>query len=236
MTKNEVKFNIQLAMNLAGQAKQILGKVCDSLTDNIEDGADDMYDLVDAILGCEVTDVNEAMESLDEYILSLPKGDQVPAVKVDVRYLSTLIEISTERQDGSKLTAEIDVSNIEGPQTAVTFTTPDGDIMDLFLAAMDPGENGDFSYRFWGDVSDEDPTLTNVITMDEIEEAFGGGEDDDELIYRITSPDITWRDGEIERVLDEAGCDYDYDSGDRMIISLSGMKALNKAGIDYDEV
>ncbi len=41
---------------------------------------------------------------------------------------------------------------------------------------------------------------------------------------------------EVEATLDEAGCDYDYDSGDRMIIGNDGLKALDEAGIDYDIV
>ena len=38
---------------------------------------------------------------------------------------------------------------------------------------------------------------------------------------------------EAEIVLEEAGEDFDYDGGDRMIIDYSGMDTLDNAGIDY---
>lgn len=55
---------------------------------------------------------------------------------------------------------------------------------------------------------------------------------DNELRYRIIAPDFI----EVEKVLDEAGCDYDYDSGDRIMVNQAGLNALNDAGVDFDEV
>ena len=41
-----------------------------------------------------------------------------------------------------------------------------------------------------------------------------------------------------ESILDNEGCDYDYDSGDRMMISDDGIEALSNADIyiDFDVV
>lgn len=39
-----------------------------------------------------------------------------------------------------------------------------------------------------------------------------------------------------EDALEEAGEDFDYDSGDRMMVSDEGIEVLDEAGIDYDLV
>ena len=42
---------------------------------------------------------------------------------------------------------------------------------------------------------------------------------------------------EAEHVLDENGCDYDYDSGGRMMINNDGLEVLsNTSTIDFDVV
>lgn len=37
-------------------------------------------------------------------------------------------------------------------------------------------------------------------------------------------------------LLDEAGEDYDWDSGDRMMITDSGIKTLDKGEVDFDVI
>ena len=57
----------------------------------------------------------------------------------------------------------------------------------------------------------------------------------EDLEYRIIFDDPEEQE-EAEKTLEESGNDFDYDSGDRMMISLNGLTALDEAGVDYTEV
>ena len=57
----------------------------------------------------------------------------------------------------------------------------------------------------------------------------------EDLEYRIIFDDPDEQE-EAETVLEESGNDFDYDNGDRMMISLNGLTALDEAGVDYTEV
>ena len=41
---------------------------------------------------------------------------------------------------------------------------------------------------------------------------------------------------EAEEWLDDHGQDYDYDSGDRMMLAQGGLDSLYESGIDFDEI
>ena len=60
-------------------------------------------------------------------------------------------------------------------------------------------------------------------------------EDDGTLSYRVVfaSDEDKY---EAENLLDDAFEDYDYDSGDRMMIGQSGLDRLYTSNIDFDEV
>lgn len=62
-------------------------------------------------------------------------------------------------------------------------------------------------------------------------EVFGSGELEHRIIF-TDGEDIAMA----ESLLDDAGCDYDYDSNDRMMINDDGIEILSGAGIDFDVV
>ncbi len=76
---------------------------------------------------------------------------------------------------------------------------------------------------------EENKAHMEEFTEDEESEECG------DQTYRVIFPSDEER-GAAENVLDEVGCSYDYDSGDRMMVDQCGLNFLDEYGIDYDEI
>lgn len=70
-----------------------------------------------------------------------------------------------------------------------------------------------------------------IITSSEFDDIFVGKE----TVYRVLFGRDEDRE-EAEERLDELGLDYDYDSGDRMMVGQEALDELYEAGVDFDEI
>ena len=112
--------------------------------------------------------------------------------------------------------------NEEGTVIATVFITPSGDLVTDFH------HNG---YRLNEEVKKLIEASKETLTSN-WEDRMNAPQDFD---FRVIFNDDNDREL-AETILDAFGEDYDYDSGDRMMLKQDGLNLLGQTNIDYDEV
>lgn len=191
MTKNAVAAKLTMLTNFAAITKSISDQLCNMLLDVPDDG---LFDLMDKIQSCELTDVKEIMSRLEEdgyledcdeevdyldyFIKSLP----------EVKLTDVLVEVAVP-VDGGKLLIGTSKSDDNTEQVYISYEVAETDsIIDLVLAEVKSGEiaeldnkpsdNKDIDLYLYEDAYSEDWTYKATLTHEDIVKATTYEEDE----------------------------------------------------------
>lgn len=199
MTKNQIKAELKLAINLAEQCRNVTNDLISSLTESYDD---DLFDLMDEISCGNATNVNEIMSRLegDGYFDDTKiteDGDEIitPVIEisdiVDVTVkIPTNLNTITVKDLGSNdtdiqisndyLVASITSTDNATPQVSILFETNDNQI-DIAMAEIKHGElaeidgktpgNKDIDLYCYTDPYTEDWQRKDTIKYDEVKDA-----------------------------------------------------------------
>lgn len=176
MTKNKIKADLQIAVNLAKLTKMY----CDKLRDNLAPSTDnDISELISKIQSCESTDIDELMTELEEkyfedaHITEDGPSLCIPEVSID-DIMNLEIKVPVR---GGYLVAANGSSDFGTEQVCLMYEK-DGYQIDLALAEVKSGElaetvgmpadNKDVELYVFADTHTEDYTQKNVIKYDDI--------------------------------------------------------------------
>lgn len=173
MTKNEIKADLKLVINLIQESKRLL----DNIYNNLEGTSSDIDEMFVKIQEGEITEISRIMDYLEENecLANMKVGENISPATVKVGYNST--EISVEHSvRGGVLKAYTSESDSKTYQSGILYSI-DGNLFDLVMAEVKAGElakahklpedNKDIDVYTWVDPSKEDFTDNFTISHEE---------------------------------------------------------------------
>lgn len=180
MTKKILKAKIKMAINAANLASRL----CDDILNKCfpEDAMDDgLFNIVNGIQDCEMTDVDEIMEKLEEdgYLEDMEDGDNEPVIpEIDVS--STMDVEARVPVDGGRLYVGTARSDTGTNQVYIIYEI-NGYLVDVALAEVMRGElaeasglpsdNKDVTVYLWEDPYQEDYTKKATLKYEDLNSA-----------------------------------------------------------------
>ena len=176
MTKETIREHLKLAMNLAELTRQVCEKLESELAETSEDV---LFDVLDEIQAYELTDLDEAMERLDDACaFTACNEDEEDTLQVPELFfgndLSVVVRVPA---NGGNLVLANGESDYETKQIGLMYEK-DGDMIDLALAEVKSGElaevanlkpdNKDIDLYVFSDPETEDYTDRYRIPYDKI--------------------------------------------------------------------
>lgn len=171
MTKETIREQLALAMNLAALTKQ----VCEKIENELAETADDvLFDVTNGIQSYELTDVDEAMKILDDawcFVVCDENKDEklvVPKLELD-EALNLTVKVPVN--GGNLVIANTEYSN-DTKQICLLYEK-DGYLIDLAFAEVKAGElaepdNKDIDLYVYTDPETEEYTKHYRIPYDKI--------------------------------------------------------------------
>ena len=176
MTKEAIKEHLKLAMNLAELTRQVCEKLESELAETSEDV---LFDVLNEIQSYELTDLDEAMERLDDACaFTACNEDEEDTLKAPELLLDDDLSVVVRvPANGGNLVLANGESDYGTKQVSIMYEK-DGDLIDLALAEVKSGElaevanlkpdNKDIDLYVFSDPETEDYTDRYRIPYDKI--------------------------------------------------------------------